>query len=94
MSALPPPTSCDKIGCLSGLYVIIDTQILGERSPIEAARQVITSPLVAIGGINKDNAVDIIGAGANSVAVISAVLAAENIEEASRQILDRVEART
>lgn len=57
-------------------------------------RQAITSPLVAIGGINKDNAADVIAAGANSVAVISAALATENVEEASRQIFDRVEVRT
>ncbi len=49
-------------------------------------RQAILLPLVAIGGITKDNASEVIAAGADSVAVISAVLGAESPEEASRQI--------
>jgi len=55
-------------------------------------RQAIPLPLVAIGGITKDNASEVIAAGADSVAVISAVLGAESPEEASRQIADRLEA--
>ncbi len=51
-------------------------------------RQAISLPLVAIGGITKDNASEVIAAGADSVAVISAVLGAESPEEASRQIAD------
>ena len=52
-------------------------------------RQAITLPLVAIGGINKDNVAQVRAAGADAVAVISAVLGAEDAEEASRQIVDR-----
>jgi thiamine-phosphate pyrophosphorylase len=48
-------------------------------------------PLVAIGGITKDNAAAVIAAGADSVAVISAVLGAESPEEAARQIVARIE---
>jgi len=51
-------------------------------------RQAITLPLVAIGGITKDNASEVMAAGADSVAVISAVLGAKSPEEASRQIVD------
>ena len=54
-------------------------------------RQAVTSPLIAIGGINKDNAAEVMAAGADSVAVISAVLQAEDIEEASREIVGRLE---
>ncbi|GAI34067.1 unnamed protein product, partial [marine sediment metagenome] len=39
-------------------------------------RQAVTLPLVAIGGINKDNAGEVMAAGADSVAVISAILQA------------------
>ena len=55
-------------------------------------RQAVTLPLLAIGGINKDNAAEVMAAGADSVAVISAVLQAEAPEEAARQIVDRLEA--
>jgi thiamine-phosphate diphosphorylase len=53
-------------------------------------RQAVTLPLVAIGGINKDNVSQVMAAGADSVAVINAVLGAEDVEEASRQIVDRL----
>ena len=55
--------------------------------------QAVTLPLVAIGGINKDNAAEVTAAGANSAAVISAILTAGNIEEAARQIVDKLEVR-
>jgi len=50
-------------------------------------RQAVNLPLVAIGGINRDNTTEVMAAGANSVAVISAILQAENPEEATRQIV-------
>jgi len=53
-------------------------------------RQVVTLPLVAIGGINKDNVAQVVAAGADSVAVVSAVLGAENVEKASRQIVEKL----
>ena len=56
-------------------------------------RQAVTLPLVAIGGITKDNAAEVLAAGADSVAVISAILQAESPEEAARQIADRLEAQ-
>jgi len=54
-------------------------------------RQAVTLPLVAIGGITKDNVHEVMTAGANSVAIISAILQAKDIEEAARQIVDKVE---
>jgi len=56
-------------------------------------RQAVTLPLVAIGGISGDNAAEVIAAGADSVAVINAVLEAEDIEEAARQMVARLEAQ-
>ena len=50
-------------------------------------RQAVTLPLVAIGGIHKDSASDVMAAGASSVAVISAILQTEDAEEATRQIV-------
>ena len=57
-------------------------------------RQAVTLPLVAIGGITKDNAAEVIAAGASSVAVISAILQAESPEEAARQIAARFETQS
>ncbi len=53
-------------------------------------RQAVTLPLVAIGGITRDNVREVITAGANSVAIISAILQAEDIEAAARQIVDKL----
>jgi len=55
---------------------------------LRQVRQATSLPLVAIGGINRDNAAEVMAAGADSVAVISAVLEAESPEEAARQIID------
>jgi len=54
-------------------------------------RQAVTLPLVAIGGITQDNVAEVMSAGADSIAMIGALLQTENIEEASRQITDRLE---
>ncbi|MDP2729478.1 MAG: thiamine phosphate synthase [Dehalococcoidales bacterium] len=55
---------------------------------LRQVREAVTLPLVAIGGITKDNTPEVIAAGADSVAVISAVLSAESPEKASREIAD------
>jgi len=57
-------------------------------------RQAVPVPLVAIGGINKDNVTEVIAAGADSVCVISAVLGADSPEEASREIAGKFEAKS
>ncbi len=60
---------------------------------LRQVREAITLPVVAIGGITRDNAAEVMAAGADSVAVISAVLQADDPEEAARQIVDRLEAQ-
>lgn len=55
--------------------------------PIKAA---VAIPVVAIGGITHANAADAIRAGADGIAVISAVMAAEDVAGAARRILEAV----
>jgi len=55
-------------------------------------RQAVSLPLVAIGGINKDNVAEVSAAGANAVAVITAILRAKDVAEAARQIIAGFEA--
>lgn len=43
-------------------------------------------PVVAIGGINATNAADAIAAGAHGIAVVSAVVAAEDVAAAAQQL--------
>jgi thiamine monophosphate synthase len=57
---------------------------------IEGLRQVkqaVSLPLVAIGGINRDKAAEVMAAGAEAVAVISAILKAKDVKGATRQII-------
>jgi thiamine-phosphate pyrophosphorylase len=59
---------------------------------LREVRGAVSVPLVAIGGIDKDNAGEVAAAGADGVAVISAILGAKSIEEASRQLIKAFEA--
>jgi len=54
-------------------------------------RQAVSSPLVAIGGINEDNISQVMAAGADSAAVISAVLGQEDVKRAVQQLLARID---
>ena len=48
-------------------------------------------PLVAIGGIKAENAASVVAAGADGVAVVSAVMAAPDVKQACRELLEAVE---
>jgi thiamine-phosphate pyrophosphorylase len=57
---------------------------------LAAARKATGKPLVAIGGITLENARDVIRAGADSVAVIRALVGAPDISERAREFLRRL----
>ena len=59
---------------------------------LKAMRSYVSIPLVAIGGINRDNLEAVIANGADGVAVISAVVAPPDIAGACRDLKDRIEA--
>ena len=58
---------------------------------LERLRPEIPLPLVGIGGITADNAAEVIQAGADGVAVISAVCAAADPRAATGRFMDRLE---
>lgn len=59
---------------------------------IRRVRRMTEKPIVAIGGITLERAAEAIEAGADSVAVISDILGAEDPAERARQFLQRLEA--
>lgn len=59
---------------------------------IRRVRPLTKKPIVAIGGIRVDRAVEVIEAGADSVAVISDILRAADPAKAAKQFLERLEA--
>lgn len=58
---------------------------------LRQVKKAVSVPVVAIGGINEDNVADVISAGANAVAVISAVLRADDVKETSQRLTARIE---
>lgn len=60
-------------------------------SELERARMRCRVPLFGIGGITKDRVRDVLKAGARGVAVIGSVMAADDVERASRELLRALE---
>lgn len=54
-------------------------------------RQSITLPMVAIGGINRENIAEVMSTGVQAVAVISAVIAQKDVEQATRLLVNEIE---
>jgi thiamine monophosphate synthase len=55
------------------------------------ARKAISLPIVAIGGIDIENAPEVIDAGADAIAVISAVVGTADVQDAARKLAERIE---
>jgi thiamine-phosphate pyrophosphorylase len=69
-----------------------DIDVVGiER--VREVKAVAKTPLVAIGGIDRNNARETVLAGADSVCVISAVLGAADMVRAAREIIDLIEVK-
>jgi thiamine-phosphate pyrophosphorylase len=58
---------------------------------IALIKQAVTIPVIAIGGITHENVRDVINAGADGVAVISAVLSAPDTRRAAEAMIARIE---
>ncbi|MEK6605113.1 MAG: thiamine phosphate synthase, partial [Nitrospirota bacterium] len=58
---------------------------------LERARTRCRVPLFGIGGITRDRVRDVVKAGARGVAVVGSVMAAADVERASRELLDALE---
>lgn len=73
-----------------GFGPIFSTATKADHDPVvgleglRVARTLTTLPMFAIGGITADRVDDIIAAGANGIAVISAILKAQDLEQAIR----------
>ncbi len=57
---------------------------------IESIRRETQAPVIAIGGINETNLREVISAGANGIAVISAVVGKQDIERAARDLRELI----
>ena len=67
-----------------------DATVVG-ADRLRQIRQAVSSPLVAIGGINENNVSQVMAAGANSAAVVSAVLNKEDVKGAVQRLIAKME---
>ena len=61
------------------------------RDTVKAISEAVDIPVIAIGGITKENVAELARSGICGIAVISAVFAQEDIEKASRELRARAE---
>lgn len=54
-------------------------------------RKAVRLPLVGIGGLNRDNAAEVVRSGADGIAVVSAIVAADDPELAARELKDVID---
>jgi len=65
----------------------------GEPIGLEKLSRIVRAvsiPVVAIGGINEDNVAEVIRTGVAGVAVVSAIVAADDVEEAARKLMEKI----
>jgi thiamine-phosphate pyrophosphorylase len=63
--------------------------ILGP-SGLKVIRERVKIPILAIGGINAENATDVMSCGVDGIAVISALMEAEDIAGATKELLQKI----
>ena len=85
----------DYLG-VGAVYATTSKETTPEQSNIgldrvRAIRAATELPFVGIGGITPENAADVVAAGADGVAVVSAITGAENPEAATRRLAAAVE---
>ncbi len=68
----------------------LDTAAAWGLEGLRRARQLTDMPLIVIGSIKNDNAREVIMAGADCVAVVTAIVAAEDPEKATRTLVETV----
>lgn len=78
----------DYLGC-NAVFATQTKTDTGQPLGLEGLRalvRAVTIPFVAIGGINASNAADVMACGVAGIAVVSAVMAADDVEAAAREL--------
>jgi thiamine-phosphate pyrophosphorylase len=58
---------------------------------LKELKRIVSTPLVAIGGINQSNITEVVSAGADAVAVISAVLGDKDVRRAVQELIAKID---
>ncbi len=73
------------VGAVFGTTTKLDARPI-ERETLKAICDAVDIPIVAIGGVSKDNILQLKGTGVDGVAVVSAIFAAENIKSRCEEL--------
>lgn len=73
------------VGAVFATSTKTDTRVVTPET-IREIRAAVTIPFVVIGGVNKDNISSLYGLGINGAAVVSAIVAQDDIEGAAREM--------
>ena len=90
LEAVNSGADCLGVGAMFATATKADAPVL----PLEALRDIcraVPVPVVAIGGIGKENMMRLAGSGVAGVALVSAIFAAEDIEKECRELRVRAE---
>jgi thiamine-phosphate pyrophosphorylase len=68
----------------------IDAAAPLELAGLQAIRRAVHIPLVGIGGLNRQTAAAVVRCGADGLAVVSAIMAAEDPEQAARELVQAI----
>ena len=81
----------DYLG-VGAVFTTSTKQDAGEVSidTLKAICEAVNIPVVAIGGINKDNIMQLAGSGIAGVALVSAIFASKDIQRECRELRERV----
>ena len=60
---------------------------------LKELKRTVSTPVVAIGGINQNNVDEVVAAGADAIAVISAVLGGEDVKGAVQKLVTKIDLR-
>lgn len=85
LDAVKNGADCLGVGAMFSTSTKTDVTIL----PLEILKDIcnaVTIPVVAIGGINKGNIIELAGSGVDGIALVSAIFGAKNIEQECHEL--------
>ena len=85
LEAVKNGADCLGVGAMFSTSTKTDADVL-PKEILRAICEAVDIPVVAIGGISKENMMELSGTGVDGVALVSAIFAAEDIESECRQL--------